>query len=99
MYAENNSHPLVSAKGSIMQRTARGAALLALAILFAPSILLPAADSWKAGAAKVNITPETYMWMAGYAARTKPADSRMTDLWAKALVLEDTVGKRAVLIT
>jgi neutral ceramidase len=58
-----------------------------------------AADAWKAGVAKVNITPETYMWMAGYAARTKPADSKMTDLWAKALVLEDAGGKRAVLVT
>jgi len=58
-----------------------------------------AAEGWKAGAAKVNITPETYMWMAGYAARTKPADSKMTDLWAKALVLEDAAGKRAVLVT
>jgi Neutral/alkaline non-lysosomal ceramidase, N-terminal len=58
-----------------------------------------AADTWKAGVAKTNITPETYMWMAGYAARTKPAESVMTDLWAKALVLEDPAGKRAVLVT
>jgi hypothetical protein len=57
------------------------------------------ADPWKAGVAKVNITPEIYMWMAGYAARTKPADSKATDLWAKALALEDSAGKRAVLIT
>jgi neutral ceramidase len=60
---------------------------------------VPAAESWKAGAAKVNITPETYMWMAGYAARTKPAEAKMTDLWTKALVLEDAGGQRAVLIT
>jgi neutral ceramidase len=39
------------------------------------------------------------MWMAGYAARTRPADSKMTDLWAKALVLEDAAGIRAVLVT
>jgi hypothetical protein len=39
------------------------------------------------------------MWMAGYAARTRPADSKMTDLWAKALVLEDGSGKPAVLVT
>ena len=39
------------------------------------------------------------MWMAGYAARDKPAEGKMTDLWAKALVLEDPAGKRAVLIT
>ena len=58
-----------------------------------------AAETWKAGAAKVSITPEQYMWMAGYAARTKPAEGKMTDLWAKALVLEDPAGKRAVLVT
>src|SRR5690242_20691399 len=56
-------------------------------------------QAWKAGAAKVNITPEQPMWMAGYAARTKPAEGTMTDLWAKALVLEDAGGKRAVLVT
>lgn len=58
-----------------------------------------AAESWKAGTAKVNITPERYMWMAGYAARNKPAEGKMTDLWAKALVIEDAAGKRVVLIT
>jgi neutral ceramidase len=58
-----------------------------------------AADSWKAGVAKVNITPDQPMWMAGYAARTKPAEGTMTPLWAKALALEDAAGKRAVLVT
>src|SRR5437870_3294161 len=58
-----------------------------------------AAQSWKAGAAKVNITPDQYMWMSGYASRNKPAQGKMTDLWAKALALEDPAGKRAVLIT
>jgi Neutral/alkaline non-lysosomal ceramidase, N-terminal len=57
------------------------------------------AETWKAGAAKANITPRSYMWMAGYAARTKPAEAKMTDLWAKALALEDGSGKRAVLVT
>jgi hypothetical protein len=39
------------------------------------------------------------MWMAGYAARTKPAEGTMTDLWAKALALEDAGGRRVVLVT
>jgi hypothetical protein len=60
---------------------------------------LAGAETWKAGAAKINITPEGPMWMAGYAARTRPAESKMTDLWAKALVLEDAAGQRAVLVT
>ena len=74
------------------------ASLLVAALFIIPS-LASAADAWKAGAAKVNITPESAMWMAGYAARTKPAEGKMTDLWTKALVLEDPAGKRAVLVT
>lgn len=55
--------------------------------------------TWKAGAAKVSITPEEPMWMAGYAGRRHPAHEKLQDLWAKALVLEDTAGARAVLVT
>jgi neutral ceramidase len=69
--------------------------------LLLPALYLASASAaeWKAGAARANITPENFMWMAGYAARTRPAEGKMTDLWAKALVLEDPAGKRAVLIT
>lgn len=56
-------------------------------------------SAWKAGAAKVAITPEEPMWMAGYAARTRPADGKATELWAKALVLEDADGKRGLVLT
>ncbi len=45
------------------------------------------------------ITPPEYMWMAGYAARDKPADGKLHDLWLKALALEDAEGNRALLIT
>jgi hypothetical protein len=75
---------------------------VALIILMVPvwASLATAADSaWKAGVAKAKITPEQPMWMAGYAARDKPAQGKMTELWAKALALEDSAGKRAVLIT
>lgn len=58
-----------------------------------------AADSWKAGVAKANITPQKLMWMSGYGARDKPAEGKLTDLWAKAVVLEDAAGSRAVLVT
>ena len=39
------------------------------------------------------------MWMAGYAARTKPAIGKLTELWAKVLMLEDGSGNQAVLVT
>jgi hypothetical protein len=59
----------------------------------------PEPAAWKAGAAKVKITPEKLMWMSGYGARTAPADGTLIDLWAKALVLEDPEGKRVVVVT
>ena len=57
------------------------------------------AAGWKAGIAKTVITPEESIWMSGYAARNRPADGKMHDLWAKALALEDSLGNRSVLVT
>ena len=57
------------------------------------------ANEWKSGVAKIVITPEKPLWMAGYGSRDKPAEGKQTDLWAKALVLEDAMGQRAALIT
>jgi neutral ceramidase len=54
---------------------------------------------WKAGVAKVNITPQEPMWMRGYASRDHPSEGTLHELSAKALVLEDANGKQAVLIT
>ncbi|QDT27015.1 neutral/alkaline non-lysosomal ceramidase N-terminal domain-containing protein [Gimesia panareensis] len=54
---------------------------------------------WKAVAASVVITPEKNMWMAGYAARTKPAEGKVHDLYAKLLILEDARGQKLVMIT
>ncbi|MEZ6079977.1 MAG: neutral/alkaline non-lysosomal ceramidase N-terminal domain-containing protein [Pirellulaceae bacterium] len=56
-------------------------------------------STWKAGAAKAMITPEKLMWMAGYGSRTRPADGKLTELWAKALVLEDQDGNRGLVLT
>ncbi len=55
--------------------------------------------NWKAGVAKVKITPEQNIWMAGYAARTEPSKGVLHDLWAKAIFLEDSLGNTALLIT
>jgi hypothetical protein len=59
----------------------------------------PDAARWIAGVAKVKITPEHFMWMSGYSSRTKPAEGKLLDLWAKALLLQDPAGHRAVLVT
>lgn len=67
-------------------------------LLFA-SIANAAEKGWQAGVAKVNITPELPIWLSGYASRDKPAATKHDDLWAKALVIEDATGHRAVLVT
>jgi neutral ceramidase len=54
---------------------------------------------WKAGVAKVNITPAKSMWMRGYGSRNRPSEGTLHDLWAKAMAFEDASGNRAVLIT
>ncbi len=54
---------------------------------------------FRAGVARVKITPPLGIWMSGYAARTRPAQSILQDLWAKALVIEDNHGKRAAIVT
>jgi hypothetical protein len=54
---------------------------------------------WKTGVASAVITPKEYIWMSGFAAREKPADGKLHDLWVKALALEDADGNRALFIT
>ncbi|MCB1225642.1 MAG: neutral/alkaline non-lysosomal ceramidase N-terminal domain-containing protein [Verrucomicrobiales bacterium] len=57
-----------------------------------------AEPTWKAGTASAIITPQTSMWMGGYASRTEPSDGTDLDLKASALVLEDAAGQRAALV-
>jgi hypothetical protein len=58
-----------------------------------------AAADYRAGVARVVITPQPGLWMAGYASRNKPAEGTLHDLHAKALALEDAKGQRLVLVT
>jgi hypothetical protein len=58
-----------------------------------------AADGYKAGTASHVITPTEPLWMAGYASRNMPCDTKRHDLWVKALALEDPAGHRCVLLT
>jgi hypothetical protein len=57
------------------------------------------AKGWKAGVAKVVITPQKSVWLAGYASRKKPSEGKIQDLYAKALALEDSQGRRLVIVT
>ena len=68
-----------------------------LSLLLLTSIVY-AAD-YRAGVARIKITPEQRIWLSGYANRTKPAEGTLSDLYAKALAIEDKKGKRVVIIT
>ena len=72
---------------------------LGAVISMATSVAISDETGWKAGAARVNITPEKFIWMAGYGSRDRPAEGKLTDLWAKALILEDAAGRRGALIS
>ncbi len=54
---------------------------------------------WQAGVAQTKITPKKLMWMGGFAARTKPAEGTLDELYAKALVLRTPDGTTALLVT
>lgn len=54
---------------------------------------------WRVGVADVVITPQESIWMAGFAARTKPSEGVLNDLHAKALAFEDRQGARLVIVT
>jgi len=56
-------------------------------------------DTWQAGLAKEKITPDTPLWMTGYAVRTHPSEGTGIDLWVKALALSDPQGNKSVILT
>jgi len=54
---------------------------------------------WKAGVSRVAITPKQPMPMAGFSSRTHSSEGMLHELWAKALVMEDEKGKKAVMVS
>lgn len=56
-------------------------------------------DPWLAGAARVDITPQRSLWMAGFARRSEPSQGVALPLWARALALQARGGRPAVLVT
>jgi hypothetical protein len=73
--------------------------------LAATAFLALSAFSWadspdfRAGAAKVNITPEGPIWLSGYAARTRPSEGIARPLYARALAIESPKGGRIVFVS
>ena len=66
-------------------------------VLFWSSLGLGA--EWEVGMARIDVTPAKLLWMAGYGGRKHPAEGTLHALWAKALVIEDQRGGRAVIVT
>src|SRR5258707_10901441 len=69
---------------------------IVVGLLFA--CFLNAAD-YKAGIARINITPEKPIYLSGYGSRNHPSEGVLQDLWAKALAIEDAKGGRLVIVT
>lgn len=56
-------------------------------------------SNWRVGIAKVKITPDKPVLMAGYASRTDPSREVAGELYVKAMAIEDAQKHRAVLVT
>jgi hypothetical protein len=70
-----------------------------LFLLLTSGLAFPAPRrGWSAGFAKADITPRQSMWLAGYAARTKPSEGTIHPLWLKVLALQDAHGRKAVFL-
>ena len=53
---------------------------------------------FRAGVARVEITPREPIWMSGYASRNHPSTGIRQALWAKALALESNSGRPVVIV-
>src|SRR5262249_33877096 len=60
---------------------------------------LDAQTGWKAGAAKVKVTPTESIWLSGYGNRTKPSEGVLQDIFVKALAIQDGDGATSVIVT
>ncbi len=70
-----------------------------IALLGALLMPLGTAEAMKIGIGRVVITPQSPVWLAGYASRTEAGESALHDIWAKALAVEDETGAKFVIVT
>ena len=59
---------------------------------------LPAAE-FRAGAARIDITPDAPIWLSGYASRTHPSEGVLQQLYARAVAFEDPTGNRLLIVS
>ena len=77
----------------------RSMLLWVLALACASTMRGAEEGAWKVGLASRKVTPQTPVFLAGYASRNKPFETVVSDLYVKALVLEDAMGTKAALVT
>lgn len=71
-----------------------------LVLIFAFAAVSPiSAAEFRAGVARVDITPAGPIWMTGYGDRTHPSTGVSQRLWTKALAIDDGRGKPMVIVT
>ena len=78
--------------------TTASAGLASAGIGQARGAAVPAGE-WKAGLAKISMTPRGSLWMAGFGDRKRPSEGVGLELYARALALEDSTGKRAAVVS
>ena len=84
-------------KTRIKNRMAIPTLLIVSFAVWAPGTAKPDETELRIGLARVKITPEEPIRMAGYASRNRPSEGVLTDLHAKAMAFEDGRGERAAL--
>ena len=57
--------------------------LTATILVYGNGSMFAQEEHWTAGSAKINITPNKWMWMSGYASRDHPAEGKLSDLWGE----------------
>jgi neutral ceramidase len=70
-----------------------------LSLLLAGAARAAKSAPFRAGVARVCISPKEPVWLAGYAARVHPSTGVANDLWAKALAIQDARGSTVVIVT
>jgi len=75
----------------------RGAGIVIACAWLIPGVF--ASPGFRAGVARIDVTPQAPIWMAGYGSRTYPSTGVAQRLWAKALAIDDGRGGRAVIVT
>jgi hypothetical protein len=75
-------------------------AILISFLLFSPSVTIASeSQSMEVGIGSRDVTPDVPIWLAGYAARTRPADKVDHRLRVQAMALRNPNGDRFVLVS